>query len=356
MMNHRERQLAAIRHQVPDRVPVDAICVENTAAVAAYLGIPAGDVPIRLGLDGRLVGIGYDPVVLAARPDDGRNEWGSLGGTPYGSTYAYPLAAAQSVADVERHAWPDPARYDYAAAGGTAAVHSTEYAVRGPYWQPLFCRVCSLAGMETVLVWTLDEPRLFDAALAAVFERTHALCREYIRRCGSHLDIFCLGDDFASQRGLLFSPDLWRKHLKPLYAKLFELGKDAGKFVWFHSCGDISAVLPDLIDLGVDVWETVQLHTLPLSPAELKREYGRHITFFGGVNTQHLPFGSADAVSDQVRRCIDSLGEGGGYICGPDHHVKPDVPAANTVALFDTARAYARDGYTQRVGPARAAE
>ena len=142
-------------------------------------------------------------------------------------------------------------------------------------------------------------------------------------------------------------PKLWRKVLKPRYAKLFAIGRNAGLPVWFHSCGDITAVLPDLIEIGMDVWETVQLHALPIPPDKLKREYGRHVAFFGGVNTQQLPFKTPREVAAEVRRCLDVLGEGGGYICGPDHHIKPDVPAANVVALFETARTYAKTGYTR---------
>jgi uroporphyrinogen decarboxylase len=127
---------------------------------------------------------------------------------------------------------------------------------------------------------------------------------------------------------------------------LFALGKSRGKYVWFHSCGDITAVLPDLIDIGMDVWETVQLHTLPVDARTLKREYGRHLTFFGAISTQRLPFATPDAVRSEVVRCIDALGEGGGYICGPDHHIKPDVPPANTIALFEAVRSYRRPGWT----------
>ncbi len=344
-LRYRERELAAIRHEIPDQIPIDAIAVENTAALATYLGVKEQEVTAHLGLCGRLVGIGY--AGEAKTSDTDRNEWGALaGGAEYGSTHTYPLAGASEVAQVEGYAWPDPARYDYASAAASAADHAIEYAVRGPYWQPLFCRVCSLLGMETALVWMVTEPRLFEAALEVVFERTYALCQGYIEHCGSHLDIFCLGDDFATQRGMLFAPDLWRKYLKPRYARLFELGKAAGKYVWFHSCGDISAVLPDLIDMGMDVWETVQLHTLPLSPGALKREYGKQITFFGAVNTQRLPFVTPAQVTAEVKRCIDLLGKGGGYICGPDHHIKPDVPAANAVALFEAARGYRGPGYT----------
>jgi uroporphyrinogen decarboxylase len=130
---------------------------------------------------------------------------------------------------------------------------------------------------------------------------------------------------------------LWRRFFKPRYARFFEMGKRAGKYIWFHSCGDITAVLPDLIDIGMDVWETVQLHTLPITPERLKREYGHLITFAGGVNTQQLPFWTPDRVRQEVAACIRALGEGGGYICGPDHHIKPDVPPANVIALYDAA-------------------
>ncbi len=144
----------------------------------------------------------------------------------------------------------------------------------------------------------------------------------------------------------MISPEHWRRFLKPKFAELFDLGKRAGKFVWFHSCGDITEVLPDLIDIGMDVWETVQLHTLPISPEELKRDYGKHITFFGAINTQRLPFATPPEVTEEVKRCIEALGKDGGYICGPDHHIKPDVPPENAVALFAAAGAFRHAGYT----------
>jgi uroporphyrinogen decarboxylase len=153
------------------------------------------------------------------------------------------------------------------------------------------------------------------------------------------LHILCLGDDFATQRGLMVSPDAWCRHIKPHLARLFEIGKSRGKFVWFHSCGDITSVLGDLIDIGMDVWETVQLHALPIDAHALKRQYGRHVTFFGGINTQRLPFMTPDEVRREVRRVINMLGpDGAGYICGPDHHIKPDVSVQNTLALFDEAQ------------------
>jgi uroporphyrinogen decarboxylase len=227
-----------------------------------------------------------------------------------------------------------------------AARYCSEYAIRGPYWMPLFCTVCDLVGMEEAMVWMIGRSLLFEAVLEQVFARTLAYCERFLAACGDSLDILYLGDDFATQRGMMISPAHWRLYLKPRYARLFELGKRAGKFVWFHACGDITPVLPDLIDIGVDVWETVQLHTLPMSATQLKREFGRHLTFFGGINTQRLPFASPADIEEEVERCIRALGQGGGYICGPDHHIKPDVPVANTLALFDGATGFRSPGYT----------
>lgn len=347
MLKPRDRQLAAIRHKIPDRIPVDAICIEPVDAVAAHLGVKPEAVLPRLGIDGRLVSawkyLGPRPPAAGA---EASSEWGTAASDDYGTAHAYPLASADTLAQIAAYPWPDPRLYDFAESASAARALHSEYAIRGPYWKPLFCQVCGLLGMEEALIRMSLEPKLFEAILARVFEHVREYCRLFLDACGDSLDIFCLGDDFATQRGLLFRPELWRRFLKPRFAELFELGKQRGKFVWFHSCGDITAILPDLIDIGVDVWETVQLHALPLTPVQLKREYGRHLTFFGGINTQHLPFATPAEVRDEVRRVIEALGAGGGFICGPDHHIKPDVPPDNVVALFDAATAFRLPGYT----------
>jgi len=345
-MNGRERELAAIRHEVPDRIPTDAIAVENQAAIAAYLGIEEQSVAQRLGLDGRIVSAGYRGVTLEPRDGICFTEWGTPNTGDYGTARVYPLAHVQSVAEIERYPWPDVEAYDYQGAASAARALDQECAVRGPYWRPLFCQVCDLVGMEQAMIQMTLEPALFEAMLERVFSLTLAFCERLLVACGEAMPIFCLGDDFATQRGMMISPEQWRKFLKPRFARLFALGKAAGRFVWFHSCGDITAILPDLLDIGMDVWETVQLHALPVSPEGLKREYGRHLTFFGGVSTQRLPFVGAEDVRTEVHARIEALGAGGGYICGPDHHIKPDVSAENTLALFDTARAFRREGYT----------
>lgn len=348
-MTHRERILCAIRHQLPDRIPVDTLAIETTIEIGQLLGIPADEVIDTLGIDSRLV-TAYD--YLGELPEINGKKlsiWGAEDGDDYGTTHTYPLAMATSLTDIERYAWPDASKFDFASLANSLQNWTGEYALRGPYWvsAPLFSTTCNLLGMEEALVWMLAEPTLFQACIEQVFRFSYHYIEQFIATLGPKLDILVLADDFASQRGLLMEPNLWRKHLKPYYEQLFSLGKSNGLPIWFHSCGDITAVLPDLIDIGLDVWETVQLHSLPMTATELKRNFGQQITFFGGVNTQRLPFISPQDVARETINCIEALGAGGGYICGPDHHIKPDVPAQNTLALFQTAQNFAREGYTR---------
>ena len=350
-MNSRERELAAIRHETPDRLPVDVICIENGNEIAGLLGIEPDAVYDALGIDGRMVAAGY--AGQCAEPPSGApeginfTEWGTPSTGDYGAARGfYPLAAARSVAEVDDYPWPTAADYDYRSAAEKAADLCPRYAVRGPYWRPLFCRACDLMGMEDAMAAMLTRPAVFEAVLENVFAMTAEYCERLLDACGDAMPILCLGDDFATQRGLMISPEDWRRFLKPRFARLFEIGKSRGKYVWFHSCGDITSVLGDLIDIGMDVWETVQLHTLPMTAQELKAQFGRHVALFGGINTQRLPFTTPENVRAEVQRVIEILGENGGYICGPDHHVKPDVPPENAVALFEEARAFRRRGWT----------
>jgi len=355
-MTSRERMLAAIRHEAPDRIPLAILEIEDVHKFARWYGIEHADDGYDIGhYDGVYVQLGIDGFRSAVvhRGDKGiapngepLNEWGAVAKKDYGTKHWYPLAEAESVAAVEAHPWPDVDSFDFDTPARTAIEHGETFALRGPYWWPLLCRAFDLMGMERVMVQMALQPAAFEAILDRAFEITAAVCERLLDVCGDGLPILRLGDDFATQRGLLISPEHWRCFLKPLYAKLFDIGKRRGKYVWFHSCGDITEVLPDLIDIGMDVWETVQLHTLPMSPRELTKEYGRHVTFFGAVNTQRLPFARPDETKAEVAHCIEALGHGGGYICGPDHGIRADVPYENIVALYEAARDFRRAGYT----------
>ena len=149
------------------------------------------------------------------------------------------------------------------------------------------------------------------------------------------------GDDFGSQSRPLMSLATWRRFFKPRWARVWRVFKEAGLPVIHHSCGHVTDLIPDMIDVGLDVLEPVQP---VMDLAYLKREFGKQITFWGGIDTQHvLPYGTPEEVRSHASDVIRTLGRGGGLIIAPSQEIMPDVPAANIVALVETIRALRAD-------------
>ncbi|MCX6089233.1 MAG: uroporphyrinogen decarboxylase, partial [Candidatus Atribacteria bacterium] len=142
------------------------------------------------------------------------------------------------------------------------------------------------------------------------------------------------GDDFGTQRGLLLSQEMWREFFKPRWAKVWKIYKDAGLPVIHHTCGNITDIIGDMIDIGLNILEPVQ----PVMDLKyLKKEFGKDITFFGGIDTQEfLPYGTPREVKLLARETIETLGQGGGMIIYPSQEIMNDVPIENIVALVDT--------------------
>jgi uroporphyrinogen decarboxylase len=344
-MTGRERFLAAVRHEIPDRMPVATMGLDNNEEVARLLGCQGPEVADRLGLDS--LGVAAPYVGKERKAPDGAplSFWGTLR-ERYGAGRDYPISPDATLDDIERYPWPSADDFDYDALAADARRLGSRVALRSDAWHPLFCQVFDLMGMEEAMLTLAGRPEVYDAIVERVFRFVLDHARRTAAACGDDLPIFSVGDDFASQRGLMISPRDWRRIFKPRYEQLFRVGKDAGKFILFHSCGDISEVLDDLVDIGMDIWQTVQLHTLPFPPEELKRRYGKRLAFFGGISGQRLPFASVDEVRAETVRVIRALGRHGGYIVSPDHTVKPGVPPENVLALYDAARNFRASGYT----------
>ncbi|NJD02819.1 MAG: hypothetical protein FIA99_09580 [Ruminiclostridium sp.] len=152
-------------------------------------------------------------------------------------------------------------------------------------------------------------------------------------------------DDFATQNGLLISKDIYRKFIKPCHKKLFEKirEKTHGKvYIFLHSCGAVSELIPDLIESGVDILNPVQVSACGMDLAKLKKEFGKDLTFWGGgIDTQHvLPYGSRKQVEDNVKRHIDELAPGGGFIFSAVHNIQGDVPPENVISMWETFQKY----------------
>ncbi|MGE5406385.1 MAG: uroporphyrinogen decarboxylase family protein, partial [Methanosarcina sp.] len=152
--------------------------------------------------------------------------------------------------------------------------------------------------------------------------------------CTYPIDAFHYGDDWGQQYGLIMGIELWRKFFRPRLRKLYDEVHKAGLPVSIHSCGDISEIIPDLIEMGVNMITPLQAEALDFK--YLKKEYGRNLTFWGGVSTQKtFPYGTPADVRAEVRERIKVLGTGGGYIIAPSHELQGDVPLENMLAFID---------------------
>ena len=175
-----------------------------------------------------------------------------------------------------------------------------------------------------------------------IADRWIAVAENALDIVGDNIDIVFLGDDLAAQMAPLFDPVIYRELIKPRHARMLAAVKaKADVKVLYHSCGAVSGLIDDLIDIGVDAINPVQVAANDMNPADLKVRFGDRITFWGGIDTQGvLPFGTGEDVRAEVRRTIDILAPGGGFVLNSVHNIQGDVAAENIVAMFDEARLY----------------
>ena len=195
----------------------------------------------------------------------------------------------------------------------------------------MFERAWSLHGMENVLMDMLLYSEELDKLLDEICEYNERLIDiglEY------DIDAFYFGDDWGQQHGMIMGPDHWRRFIKPRMARMYRKVKDAGKYVIQHFCGDIHEIFPDLIDIGLDCYQSFQPEIYDVET--IKRTVGNHLTFWGGISTQRLlPYASPDEVRRETIRLMKLLGQNGGYIAAPTHAVPGDVPPENILAMLD---------------------
>ena len=179
---------------------------------------------------------------------------------------------------------------------------------------------------------------LFLALLQALSSRMVRYLHELLSRVGQHVDVVVTGDDLGTQDSTLMAPALYRTLVKPEQAKVLDaIHRETRAKVFYHSCGNIYPLIGDLVEIGVDLLNPVQVSAPDLADtARLKREFGARLSFCGGVDTQDvMPHGSAQEVRAEVRRRIQDLAPGGGYVAAAVHCIQPDVPPANIVAMCD---------------------
>jgi uroporphyrinogen decarboxylase len=195
-------------------------------------------------------------------------------------------------------------------------------------------RLWSLRGFEEIFMDFYLNRSFAEELLDRLMENCLQAVDVLIERFGDKIDAIGMTEDTGSERSLLMDPNMWRELIKPRLRKIYSRIKNAEKSTYLHSCGHIEPIVPDLIEIGVDILQPIQPESNDIFT--LKREFGRDICFAGGISTQKtLPFGSPKDVMDEVNRCLDVMAKGGGYIMAPAKPILPGVPIENAVALIN---------------------
>jgi len=194
-----------------------------------------------------------------------------------------------------------------------------------------------MRGTEPFLMDMASAPEMAEVLLDKVNGLAIAFFEECFKAAGDRFDGVYLGDDFGTQQGLLMSPQMWRRLIRPRYELLLSVIKARGKKYCHHTCGGVREIIPDLIAMGVDVLNPIQPLAAGMDPAELGEQFGEQITFYGGIDEQRtLPRGTPADVRREVLQRISTLGSHGGYIIAPSHAFQPDTPLENVLAVYET--------------------
>lgn len=297
----------------------------RTADVEAHL-----DLPIRMSGPQSVKPLYASPREYGSRIED---EFGVVW-TTNEIDRGSPIGPCLTEPDLRGYTFPDPsASYRFEHLDRWCGENAEHYTILwvGDFWE----RATFMCGMEQLLLYVALEPGFVDQLLRAladyILETMAVLFDRFV------FDAIALSDDYGTQRSLIFSPDAWRRFIQPRLAEIFGAAKRARKTVMLHSCGNVRAVVPDLVELGLDILHPVQPEALDV--LELKRQFGSQLTLCGGLGTQDvLAHADPQAIGDEVQRLKRDLGEGGGYILEPGITIQADVPLENIIALVDAAR------------------
>lgn len=370
-MTPRERVEAALSHRQPDRVPLDVWGSASRLCNRLYLDVAddqgwtdlgpcvsasrSGDyvdqrVADLVGADIRHLSFGK-PKFFAPRVDaDGveYNEWGvgftKIAGEPSIARVPFP---EPDLAALARHAWPnpcDPGRL----AGVTAQARrwheqSDTYVATSSLVSGLMLDIGPyLRGFEEFFLDLYLNPEFAHALIEKITDVLIELHRFALAPLAPYLGWVEFSSDHGMQDRLLCSPEIYREFFKGPYTRLFaEVRKVAPQAkIWMHSCGAVRDLIPDFIDMGVDILNSLQPRAAGMEHAALKRDFGRDIVLHGGLDMQGALSGTPAEAAAEARRCLDALAEGGGYIFAPSNHFMQDIPLANFYAVYEEARKY----------------
>jgi len=334
-MDHREWIVRTVGHEETGAVPYN---FDFTPAAERALRSHCGtedieglfEFPIRTWGTSSVKPLYADPEEFGATATD---EFGVVWTTSpidRGLPVGPPLAEA-ALAD---YTFPDPAAgYRFEGISEWCRDNSAHYTIMwvGDLWE----RATFMRGMENLLLDTAMKPSFVEALLRGLADYVLETMKILLAQGG--FDCVALSDDYGTQKAMLISPAQWRRFVKPLLREVFDLAKANGRATFLHSCGNVTEIVGDLIDVGLDILHPIQPEAMDIE--HLKREFGWDLAFCGGLGTQELlPRGTPDEVRAEVRRLKETMGKGGGYILEPGITIQADVPAENMIAMIEEAR------------------
>ena len=393
-MNSRDRILTALEHKEPDRIPVDLGATESSGIT----GVAYNRLKKHLGLSGRtriydisqmvckveepvLRTVGSDAVPLLIEPRDWK-PWVLQDGSPaeiparanlhrlgtgevvrlseegrvvarstpsghYLDSVSPPLADARSTSDIDKYRyfknfdWPDYIDETYEELRSKAAklYRETDFLIVGNLWVHIFAAGQSLRGFEDFMMDLAADQKLAHCLMENLMSVYMDRVSDYTEAVGKYVQVIEVNDDLGTQLGPQLDPDLYRKMIKPYHKRLWRYIKEkTGCYLLLHSCGSVYDFIPDFIEMGIDALNPVQVSARNMDTARLKTEFGSEISFWGGgCDTQRiLPFGTPDEVGEEVKRRVNDLSPGGGFVFTQVHNIQPDVPPENIMAMYDT--------------------
>jgi uroporphyrinogen decarboxylase len=381
-MNSRERVKSALDHKEPDRIPIDlgativsSITRSSYIPLKQQLGLPLEEIKMldyvqQLPyLDGALMdrfGVDFRMVQLPAATAPGLevfeegdyyafiDRWGSKLHMPkegglYFDWVDFPIKEPKMEA-LDQYNWPSPDPQALNVQLGLQArdlYENTDFALVGSavIGGGIFEQPARTMGLENFLMALIAEPKFADRLMEQITDIYIESCNNYLDEIGQYIQVFTYWDDVNTQDGWMIRPEIFRKMIKPKERRLVEaIKKKTDAKIFFHGCGATFNLIPDLIEIGFDILNPVQVSARGMDTRRLKQEFGHDMTFWGGgVDTQRvLPFGSPSEVADEVKRRIDDLAPGGGFVFAAIHNIQAFVPPENIIAAFDTALEYGR--------------
>jgi len=286
--------------------------------------------------DGEVVQLSEDGQVIAR----------STSGGHYLDNVFPPLADARSTADIEKYEyfrnfdWPDylDETYHDLRRKAEKLYRETDRLMVGNLWVHIFAAGQSLRGFGNFMMDLIADQKLAHCLMENLMKVYMERVSRYAEALSGYVQVIEVNDDLGTQLGPQLNPDLYRKMIKPYHKRLWGYIKEkTGCYLLLHSCGSVYDFIPDFIEMGIDALNPVQVSARNMDTARLKREFGSRISFWGGgCDTQRvLPFGTPEQVKEEVKRRVDDLAPGGGFVFTQVHNIQPDVPPENIMAMYE---------------------